>query len=67
MSINQRKRLLDMSKIGGGDPITRRKGNLMKCTQTIHPTIMMNGMQKNRVIENTIKGSVPIVQGIVKK
>ena len=38
--------LPEMAKIGGGTPIARRKGDLMKCTQTIHPTIMMNGMKK---------------------
>ena len=32
VSINQRKRLLDIAKIGGGAPSTIRKGNFMECT-----------------------------------
>ena len=37
-----------MSNIGIFDPRTRWKGNFMECTLTMHPTIMMNGMKKNR-------------------
>ena len=50
VSINQGKLVTDMSNIGGGAPSTRCKGKLMKYTETIHPTIMMNGLNKKIVI-----------------
>ena len=63
VSINQRKRLPEMAKIGGSSLGTRRKGNVMECTWTIQPTSMMNGMKKKRVTDNPKKGQVPAYKG----
>ena len=55
--INTMKRLFTMSKTGGGDPNTTWMGNLMVCTLTTNPTIIMNERKKNRRINNTTKKS----------
>ena len=47
-SINKRTRLSEMAKIGIGAPSIICKVNLMECTWTIPPKIMMNGMNKIR-------------------
>ena len=57
-SINQRKILTEMDKIGSGAPRIIWKVNLMECTLTIHPTSMLNGTNKNIGRDNTIKGQV---------
>ena len=66
MSINQRKLLPGMASIGGGDSITRRKVNFRGCTWTIHPTRIMNGLKKNRVIYKPTKRPGPREQEMVK-
>ena len=65
-SINQRKILPEMAKIGGGAPGTRWKGNLMGRTRTINPERMMNGLKKIIGRENPPKISGPSVEGIVR-
>ena len=51
------KRLFTMSKTGGGDPNTTWMGNLMVCTLTTNPTIIINDKKKDRGIQNTKKRS----------
>ena len=61
-----KKKLPDIIKIGGVAPITGRKRNLMKCTQTIQPTTTKNGQKKSIGRENEKKRAGTSVQGIVK-
>ena len=58
-SRNQKKILPDMDKIGGDAPMTRWKVNLMEYKRTIHPKIMMNGLNKNRGREKPKHFQVP--------
>ena len=62
-SINQTKILPDMAKIGGGAPSTIRKINLMECTLTIHPKIMMNGLKKTKEERSQKRGQIPEYKG----
>ena len=55
-----------MANIGGGAPITIRKGNLMEYTRTIQPINMMNSTKKNTGRENPTKRSGTSIQGTVK-
>ena len=50
MSRNQRKRLPDIFKIGGGYPSTIQKGNFMEYTLTIQTKNMINLLNKKRGI-----------------
>ena len=47
VSINLGKRLAEMSKIGGGPPITGWKGKFMECIMKIQTINMMNWPKKN--------------------
>ena len=55
-----------MAKIGGGDPITRLENFLTEFTWNIHPTNMMNGLNKIRGREKPKKRSGTSVRAIVK-
>ena len=55
-----------MTNICIGAPSTRQKRNLTEFTLMIHPTNMMNGLNKSRGIYNTKKREGLIEQGIVK-
>ena len=55
VSINKRKILSEMANSCGGSPIKICNGNLLVFTWTIQPTRLMNGLDKNRVIEKTTK------------
>ena len=65
-SINQRIILPDMAKIGIGAPSIICKVNLMECTLTIPPAIMVNGLNKIRGRENPTKRAGTRGQGMVK-
>ena len=65
-SRNQRTRLLEISNIVGVAPSTTWMVNLVVCTCTIQPINIINGKNKNRVIENTTKSTGTNVQGTVK-
>ena len=56
-----------MVNIGGDDPLTRWKGNLMGCILTIQTINMTNGLNKNRRRNEPTKREGPRVQGIFKK
>ena len=65
-SINQRKRLPEMDKIGGDVPSTKWKGNSMECTWTIQTKSMTNGLNETIGIDKPTKSAGPRLQGIVK-
>ena len=50
-------RLFTVSKTGGGDPNKISMGNLMVCTLTTNPTIIISDKKKDRGIQNTKKRS----------
>ena len=58
--------LIDMAKIIIGDPSTIWKENLMKCTVTIQPENMINGMMIGSGSEKSLKRTGPGGEGMVK-
>ena len=54
---NRMTRLFTVSKTGGGDPNKISMGNLMVCTLTTNPTIIISDKKKDRGIQNNKKRS----------
>ena len=65
-SRNKIKRLLVVTKIGGGDPSTGQTGNVMACEWNPQPINTMNRKKKKIGIENTTKRAGTRLQGIVE-
>ena len=65
-SRNKIKRLLVVTKIGGGDPSTGQTGNVMACEWNPQPINTMNRKKKKIGIENTTKRAGINIKVIVK-